>query len=104
MVSWYPILVIRLRSRCHGRAVGTGGWDALVSSAFLDCTALSTLAASAFLGEVGRDPDGVEEVDYADEARQDEEVKEDTGDVGQRRRRLKGRLRRKELTFEDQKC
>jgi hypothetical protein len=94
MVSWNPFLVIRLRSRCHGRAVGTGGWDALVSSALLDCTALSTLPASAFLGEVG---------DYADEARQDEEVKEDTGHVGQRWR-LKGRLRWKELTFEGQKC
>lgn len=69
MVSRNPFLVIRLQSCCHGRAVGTGGWDALVSSALLDRTALSTLAASAFLGEVGRDPDVVEEIDYADEAR-----------------------------------
>jgi hypothetical protein len=81
MVSWDPFLVICLRSSCHSRAIFTGSWDAFVSSALLWPTTLSTVAASAFLGEVWRDPDSVEEVDHTDEAREDEEVEEDTSDI-----------------------
>ena len=81
MVSWNPFLVICLRSSCHSRAIFTGGWDGFVSSALLGRTTLSTVAASAFLGEVWRDPDGVEEIDHTDEAREDEEVEEDARDI-----------------------
>lgn len=62
--------------------VGSGRGDSGAGS-FLNNLALSRslllagLATLALLGEVGSDPDSVEEVDDTDEAGQEEEVKED---------------------------
>lgn len=42
-------------------------------------TGLLRLAATSFLGEVGGDPDGVEEVEDTSEEGKDEEIEEDAG-------------------------
>lgn len=65
-------------------------------------TLLAGLAALALLGEVGGDPDGIEEVDGTSGAGQEEEVQEETkkGRVSQ----LRGMLRRRVLTSGGQRC
>ena len=81
MVSWDPFLVVRLRPGRHSRAISTRGWDAFVCGALFGCTTLCAITTSAaLLGEVGCDPDSVEEIDDADEAGEEEEVEEDAGE------------------------
>ena len=73
-----PVLVVGLGAGGDGRSVDAGGrGDALVCCALFGGAAGGAL----LLGEVGNDPDGVEEVDDADEAGEDEEVEEDAGVV-----------------------
>jgi hypothetical protein len=81
MVSWDPFLVVRLRPGRHSWAISTRSWDAFVCSALFGCTTLCAITTSAaLLGEVGCDPDSVEEIDDADEAGEEEEVEEDAGE------------------------
>jgi len=80
MVSWDPFLVVCLRPGRHRRAISTRGWDAFVCGALFGCTTLCAITTSAaLLGEVGCDPDGVEEIDNADKAGEKEEVEKDAG-------------------------
>lgn len=75
MVSGDPLGVVgsgRRDSRAAGSLNGSlllGGTSGLLE--------LGTLSRTALLGEVGGDPDGVEEVDDAGEAGQEEEVQEE---------------------------
>ena len=77
MVSWNPFLVVRLRPGRHSWAISTCGGDAFVCSTLFGCTTLCAITSAALLGEVGCDPDSVEEIDDADEAGEEEEVEED---------------------------
>lgn len=82
MLSWNPILIVCLRSGGgHSRAVRTRDRNAFVGGTFLGSAALYALAAAsgALLWEVGRDPDGVEEINDAANASKDEEVEENAG-------------------------
>lgn len=66
-----------------GGSRGNGGAGGLLNSGSLGTlsaaggTLLAGLAALSLLGEVGCDPDGVEEVDGTTKASQEEEVEED---------------------------
>lgn len=78
MVSGDPLGVVgsgRRDSRAAGSLNGgllLGGTSGLL--------VLGTLCSTALLGEVGSDPDGVEEVDDARKASQEEEVEEKAND------------------------
>src|SRR2546423_10992289 len=80
MVSWDPFLVVRLRPGRHSGAISTRGWDAFVCGALFGYTTLCAITSAALLGEVGCDPDSVEEIDDADEAGEEEEVEEDANE------------------------
>ena len=58
--------------------VGSGRGNSGISLLDGD-TGLLRLAATSFLGEVGGDPDGVEEVEDTSEEGKDEEIEEDAG-------------------------
>lgn len=74
MVSRDPIRVVGGRRGNGGAAGSFDGSLGLLRRRGL----LRTLARLALLREVGRNPDGVEEVDDTNEAGQEEEVEEDT--------------------------
>lgn len=100
MVGGDPVGVVG-SGRGDGRGGGLldGGGFALGAARG---TLLAGLAALALLGEVGSDPDGVEEVDGTSGAGQEEEVEEEAVQ-GQRRsitRKGEGRV----LTSGDRRC
>jgi len=91
VLSWNPILIVCLCSGGgHSRAVRTRDRNAFVGGTFLGSAALYALATASgtLLGEVGRNPDGVEEIDDAADAGEDEEVEENDLGVEDARVRL----------------
>ena len=100
VVGWDPIFVVRLpggdswafRIRCH-LSSGVGFFGHLRTFA--------ALGGFALLGEVGDDPDGVEEVSDRDGAGEEEEVKEEAG--GELVRGVES-SEVKRLTVEGQRC
>ena len=89
MVRGDPVFAVSFRTSRYSWTVGI--WQVVTAS--IDLLALSRFAGAGFLllREIGRDPDIVEEVAYANCAGEEEEVEEDPiciswGMVGWRRR------------------
>lgn len=104
MVGGDPFLVVRLRSSGHSGAVGASNGYAFVGCALLSCTTLDTVAAAPLLGKVWRNPNGVEEVDNANKAGEDEKVEKDASHPGKLQYLTYNYQRQSELTFEGRRC
>lgn len=79
MVRRDPFFIVGLSSTCDSWAVSTNYWYSVLGFDFL-ATARGTLGALttlAFSGEVGDNPDAVEEIDDSHEEGCKEEVEED---------------------------